>query len=635
VLLVERSAFPRDKACGDGLTRCAVDSLAEMGVIDELAPYQGVAGVRIHTDTGEYRDSLYPLRRAPLSDRGMVVPRLRLDEILAQRAQHAGAVLWQQSVATGPVMTNGRVCGINVHQGHVDRRVNATFVIAADGSTSAFASKAGLLHPSGASTAYAVRGYFADVGGLDDLFSFYLPIHDGATGRMAAGYGWVFKLPGGVANVGVGLLPAAPREPRLNLRAAFDCFTTRLRTNRRFAGMTLVGQLRGGPLSFGLDPSRSSGKGVLVVGDAAGLVDPLSGEGISSALESGKLAADVLTKALGSADPTRADLTEYSHVLRRRYANRHQRGREHVRSYGFLMRLIKHTFAVDSPVINSLRGALLDDGAPAGSYSDNHLVSSFVSDDLMTVRRLVSDLIGSQFPLLSELCAKATESIGSDVRIQLAALSSRFGRTRPHRSSTAALASAIELAHLAVATHRDVLDERVSQPDGRVDAQARWGNVFTMTAGDFLLVKAYTLAARIGPEVSQAVSEAIAKVYSRAIQLEQHAATLPHKDRLEIATNLEATFYELPCRLGATIGGAPPHIVASLSAFGHSLGLALSILHEAEATASDRARARRLARRAQARLRLLPDGPAHRALADLAALAVSEEGAPSCLASDR
>jgi hypothetical protein len=176
--------------------------------------------------------------------------------------------------------------------------------------------------------------------------------------------------------------------------------------------------LSGAPLRCGMNPSQGVGRGVLVVGDAAGPVNPFTEEGMNSALQSGKAAAETLEAALASRDPVHASLADYSRFLEDRYSDLFRLGKTLVRSYGFLWKLLDGTFELDRPLFAGFRRAMLAYGLDEAPYA--HLAffthhhapreTARVAEPdlellakLRQVRGLITRTIESDFPILSRI----------------------------------------------------------------------------------------------------------------------------------------------------------------------------------------------------------------------------------------
>lgn len=595
VLLLERSRFPRDKACGDGLGRGSVALLADMGLAPRLAAYQRVGGVRIVGETQRETVVPYPGLRSRSERHGAIVPRRDLDHVLAQAAVAAGAELWQETSVTAPVMRDGSVAGVVVRRQGIEAEVATTFVVAADGALSPFARAVGLAARHSRSMGYAVRGYFTNAPAMGDMLNMYFPLLDGETQRALTGYGWVFPLAEGCVNVGVGYYPTDARDAAVNLRRTFEQFVEGLRvTDPRLRAMRLAGRLTGAPVPCAEDLPRCAGRGTLLVGDAAGLVDPFTGEGIGAALESGKLAAEVLDGALATAEPMRADLEEYDRRLDARFTRRFETSRRLVGMSGFLLRLLENTLEIERPVFRSFCRAVVgdDDGgeAPAREEAlvdDAWLRTQNAAGHVARVRRVLSAEMDEEFPLLSRVCAAAEDSTASVLRMHLVFVAAHFGVLDGPR--VAAASAAIELAHLALVMHGNVLNGGRPQA-ARAGGPVRWGNIFAVTAGDCLLARAHRVAAQLGAAITGIVSEASARAYlGRMWAAERaHASDQSEDGRLAVVDAETATLFALACRIGARLGGADHDVVERLAGFGRSLGIAFALIAEVHEITLDR-----------------------------------------------
>jgi menaquinone-9 beta-reductase len=266
VLLVDKAAFPRDKACGDGLGPHAVDELAALGAAGVLDGYPPIRGLRLRSPSG-MEVAGDPTRP------NHVVPRSVLDARLVAAAEAAGAELRRSSVRR-----------LEQHDGLVvvDGELAARVVIGADGANSTVRRLLGAPSNPDRALAIAVRGYApAPAGRPEQLIAWV------AEGWPA--YVWSFPTGTGVANVGYGLLRSRFHGDRVELHR-------RLRDLLPEADPDPA-SLRAHHLPFSSSrPPPGRGR-VLLAGDAASLVNPLSGEGIYYALASGRLAAQAALTA--------------------------------------------------------------------------------------------------------------------------------------------------------------------------------------------------------------------------------------------------------------------------------------------------------------------------------------------------
>lgn len=293
VALVDKADFPRDKACGDLIGPRGVRELSGLGLRWPGSPR--VRDLLVVGPTGRVvRLPAFPGR--DYADHGIVVPRSGFDATLRAAALQAGATGVRarvRGVEAGPA-------GRQVLQLDGGRRLTAEVVVAADGARGGLAAAGGLRAPTPGLVAFALRGYLpADVA---------LPVVcllDRAPGRMFPGYGWLFPGVAGRANVGIGLVvgtagargnAAGPGSTPASwrLRALLAGFLTHLERLGLLSAPGAVAGVQGGWLRLGGTGVRPARPGLLLVGDAAGLVNPLQGEGIAPAVCSGRLAAEAL-----------------------------------------------------------------------------------------------------------------------------------------------------------------------------------------------------------------------------------------------------------------------------------------------------------------------------------------------------
>src|SRR5215213_9583025 len=215
VLLLERSSFPRDKICGDGLTPRAVKQLIAMGIDVDAPGWARNRGLRI-IGAGHRLELPWP-ELTSFPPYGAVRTRMDLDETLARHAEKAGARLTERTAVTGPVVDErtGRVVGVTAKP--VDDRgrrtgddveYRAPVVIACDGVSARLAIALGVERRENRPMGVAIRAYYETPRHDDEWMESWLELWDGAPGRsnLLPGYGWIFGLGNGTANVGLGIL---------------------------------------------------------------------------------------------------------------------------------------------------------------------------------------------------------------------------------------------------------------------------------------------------------------------------------------------------------------------------------------------------------------------------------------------
>jgi geranylgeranyl reductase family protein len=328
VLLLEKARFPREKVCGDGLTPRAVKSLISMGV--DTSPEAGWlrnkglrvigAGMRLELDWPDL--DAFP-------GYGLVRQRTDFDEILARRAQAAGAKLLEEVSVTGPVLHDrtGQITG-------AARTYRARVVVAADGNSSRLAVAMGLHKRDDRPLGVAVRTYYTSPRHEDDYLESWLDLWDGD--KLLPGYGWIFGMGDGTSNVGLGLLNTSKAFGNTDYRDLLRRWLAGMPQEWGYVAENRTEPVRGAALPMGFNRTPAYYRGLLLAGDAAGMVNPFNGEGIAYAMESGEILARLIAQALSR--PSRAEaervLRSYPQALRDGYGGYYALGRLFVQLIG-------------------------------------------------------------------------------------------------------------------------------------------------------------------------------------------------------------------------------------------------------------------------------------------------------------
>ncbi|KIR64691.1 MULTISPECIES: geranylgeranyl reductase family protein [Micromonospora] len=332
VLLLEKTEFPREKVCGDGLTPRAVRQLIRMGVDTSTeAGWLHNRGLRVIG--GGVRLELDWPDLASFPNYGLVRTRLDFDDLLAQRAVSAGAKLRTSVNVTGPVLdADDRVIGVVAEVG--PEKEPATFraplVVAADGVSGRFPLALGLAKREDRPIGVAVRRYYRSPAKHDDDYlESWLELRGKGNGELLPGYGWIFGLGDGRVNAGLGILNSSTAFGKTNYRRLL---TDWLANTPEEWGLTdetnAEGPILGAALPMGFNRVPHYTRGVLLVGDSGGMVNPFNGEGIAYAMESGELAAEVAVQALArpaGAERERA-LMAYPQELKARFGGYYRLG---------------------------------------------------------------------------------------------------------------------------------------------------------------------------------------------------------------------------------------------------------------------------------------------------------------------
>jgi geranylgeranyl reductase family protein len=313
VCVLERKAFPRDKTCGDGLTPRAVHQLREMGLEPAIAArHHRHDGLRAeaHGITLELAWPDHPV----FPSYGYVVRRRDLDRMVAEQAAAAGAVVRESSEALGPVTRDGLVTGALVKDkaSGETREIGARYVVVADGSLSRFGRALGTARNKAYPQGIAIRGYFESPRSADPWIESCLDVHD-RDGRSLPGYGWIFPLGDGTINVGIGLLSTYKGYRDVNTTHLMNEWAATAPERWGIDPDAMLAPPTGGRLPMAGSVNPKVGPNWLIVGDAAGSINPFNGEGIDYAYETARMAADLIDEAIISG--TGQPLQRYTAML--------------------------------------------------------------------------------------------------------------------------------------------------------------------------------------------------------------------------------------------------------------------------------------------------------------------------------
>jgi geranylgeranyl reductase family protein len=336
VLLLEKSTFPREKVCGDGLTPRAVKALVGMGIsVSEQDGWVRNKGLRV-IGAGKRMELPWP-ELASYPGYGLVRTRLDLDETLARRAKQAGARLLEGVTVTGPVLDErtGRITGVTTRSNGGDERTYAArVVVAADGNSSRLSVGMGLRKRDDRPLGVAVRTYYRTPRHDDDYLESWLDLWDGD--RLLPGYGWIFGMGDGTSNVGLGLLNTSAAFGNTDYHALLRQWLKGMPAEWGYTEENRTQPVRGAALPMGFNRTPHYFKGLLLVGDAGGMVNPFNGEGIAYAMESGEILARTIAQALARARRAETErvLAGYPRALDEAYGGYYALGRVFVKAIG-------------------------------------------------------------------------------------------------------------------------------------------------------------------------------------------------------------------------------------------------------------------------------------------------------------
>jgi menaquinone-9 beta-reductase len=283
VVLADAAVFPRDKTCGDGLNPRAMGELDQLGLGDWVRSKGRNRGLRA---AGFGQELLLPWPGGSLPDHGGAVPRTELDARIRDVALDSGAQPLEGARAVDVERDGDRVTGVVFRRpDDTATTVRCRRLVVADGARSPLGRVLGREWHRDTAYGVAARGYIRSGRSDDEWISSHLELR-GAEGELLSGYGWVFPLGDGEVNVGVGTLATARRPADVRLRSLLELYTDQRREEWQLDGT--VRAPASALLPMGGAVSGVAGRNWALVGDAAGCVNPLNGEGIDYGLETGR-----------------------------------------------------------------------------------------------------------------------------------------------------------------------------------------------------------------------------------------------------------------------------------------------------------------------------------------------------------
>jgi geranylgeranyl reductase family protein len=351
VLLLEKAAFPREKVCGDGLTPRGTKQLIAMGI--DVSPEAGWIrnkGLRIR-GAGHVLELDWP-DLASHPNYGLTRSRLDFDEMLARQAVKAGARLRERTNVTAPILDErtGHIVGVTARpvddQGRrlpgsdgQDLEFRAPLVMAADGNSSRLSISMGLHKRDDRPMGVAVRTYFTSPRHDDDYLESWLelwaddPVEPGP--KLLPGYGWIFGMGDGTVNVGLGILNTSHAFGKVDYPDLLKRWLAHTPAEWQFRDEFMTGPIRGAALPMGFNRQPHYTRGLMLLGDAGGMVNPFNGEGIPYAMESGQLAAEIAAQA-HRRQPNQREraLSAYPKALKQMYGGYYTLGRVFVKLIG-------------------------------------------------------------------------------------------------------------------------------------------------------------------------------------------------------------------------------------------------------------------------------------------------------------
>jgi len=313
VLLVDKESFPRDKICGDALSGKSVTVLRELNLLEKT---QSLPGAHIQSIVFSSPDHAYfrlDLTKTSLKNvpKGFVIRRKNFDTFLFNEAKKAVTSTLENFTVTDLIVEDGVVRGIKGRENRNNKELYyyGNLVFGADGYKSIVARKRNLYEHDPKHWVVALRCYYKNVTDLTDQIELHY------VDQVIPGYFWIFPLENGYANVGIGMLHEYIKRRNVDLKKTLEDTIASEYFRNRFKHAEPMEKPIGWNLPVGSKRRKSYGDGFLLLGDAAGLIDPFTGEGIGNAMYSAKIAVQTAVKALSNKDFSQKFLSRYEDQL--------------------------------------------------------------------------------------------------------------------------------------------------------------------------------------------------------------------------------------------------------------------------------------------------------------------------------
>jgi geranylgeranyl reductase family protein len=367
-LLLDKEKFPRDKICGDALSGKSVGILKELDLLQKVQQLPGAFIQRIVFSSPDHTSFEINLKESKLKNtpKGFVIRRNIFDNLLMEEVKKTTTHVAENFTVTDIIRNGDSVSGIvGIDQNGKPHEVSARIILAADGYNSLVSRKLGLYHHDPKHWVVALRCYYANVADLTDQIELHY------IDEVIPGYFWIFPVENGNANVGIGMLHHYIKKGNIDLKAALQKAISNPFFAERFSRSTLLEKPLGWNLPVGSKHRINYGNGFMLLGDAAGIIDPFTGEGIGNAMYSAKFAIETVNKALQLRKYTADVLSEYDKKLwdaigdELRVSSKLQK----IGRYRFLLNFVIHK-AARNPEVSRLIAGMMANEVPRNKLAN-------------------------------------------------------------------------------------------------------------------------------------------------------------------------------------------------------------------------------------------------------------------------
>jgi len=316
--IIDKAQFPRDKICGDALSGKVMLNLRRINpdILEEFYKQkwkEGSWGIRFVAPNDKIIEIpfAYGFDKEKEPAPGFVAKRMEFDNFLVEQLRKTTNVRFIEQCNLESVEKNQEGFSIQCSNG---MQFKTPLFLDATGAQSSFARNHGGLTKRDAHYAGALRAYFKGVKGFHQ--DNFIELH--FLKPILPGYFWIFSLPNGEANVGIGMRTDYIKKKKINLNKLLDeIVKTHPKVKDRFEDASLLGTIKGYGLPLGSKPRPISGDHYMLLGDAGHLVDPLTGEGIGNAMYSGVFAAEQAEKCIAANNYSSSFLKDYDKRIKR------------------------------------------------------------------------------------------------------------------------------------------------------------------------------------------------------------------------------------------------------------------------------------------------------------------------------
>jgi len=360
-LLLDKQKFPRDKICGDALSGKSVGILRDLELLDEVQSLPGAFIQSVTFSSPAHEMFNIDLKQTSLKNvpKGFVIRREVFDDFMFSKAKNAADTVLENFTVTDLIMENGTVKGVKGKNESSDDIVDyhGKIVLGADGYNSVVSKTLGLYEHDPKHWVVALRCYYKDVKGLTDQIELHY------VDEVVPGYFWIFPMEENYANVGIGMLHQYIKENKVDLKSAMDKAINSPYFKERFANATPMEKPMGWNLPVGSKRRKNYGNGFMLLGDAAGLIDPFTGEGIGNAMYSARIAVETAKDAIANDNVGEQKLSEYFNRLWNEIGNELKVSHklQKIGKYRFLLNFVIRKAARNKNVSDIIAGMLANE----------------------------------------------------------------------------------------------------------------------------------------------------------------------------------------------------------------------------------------------------------------------------------